>query len=123
MRLGLLGSPLRLDGVAPRVLSIGGLISIALAQGGLRFRHLGLVAALGPLKSARVHLCAAIAETRRYAGRAAKPKTRFVKDILMFGSHAGRFLESKRRPKGPRGAWGTRRRDTAARRARAESPM
>ena len=59
LRPGLLGSPLRLDGVAPRVLSIGGLISIALAQGGLRFRHLGLVAALGPLKSARVHLCAA----------------------------------------------------------------
>ena len=39
--------------------AVGGLISIALAQGGLRFRHLGLVAALGPLKSARVHLCAA----------------------------------------------------------------
>ena len=95
LRLGRLGSPLRLDGVAPRVLSIGGLISIALAQGGLRFSRRLLAAAQGPLRSARDHLCAAI-EIRAPQIALQNP---YCQDILMFGSHAGCVLGFKRRPR------------------------
>ena len=111
MRLRLLGSPLRLDGVAPRVLSIRGLVSIALAQGGLRFRHLGVVAALGPLKSARVHLCAAMAETRARRGRLSPCAKTRGQDVLCSGADAGRVLRFKRRRRALWDAWGTRRRD------------
>ena len=102
MRLGLLGSPLRLDGVAPRVLSIGGLISIALAQGGLRFRHLGLVAALGPLKSARVHLCAAMTPKLRRAAAACLAAKPVLSRYFEFGCRCRTRLEVQKAPKGAR---------------------
>ena len=83
-----------------RVLSIGGLISIALAQGGLRFRHLGLVAALGPLKSARVHLCAPVSKLDARLFACQNPWSRCI-DVRMPMPDASW---------GPKGAQGARRR-------------
>ena len=75
-------------------------ISIALAQGGLRFRHLGLVAALGPLKSARVHLCAPVSKLDARLFACQNPWSRCI-DVRMPMPDASW---------GPKGAQGARRR-------------
>ena len=100
--------------------AVGGLISIALAQGGLRFSRRLLAAALGPLKSARVHLCAAM---RNYKPpRPHSPcKTRDCQDIFTFGIPCWTLLKVQNTPKGPRRRLANQARH-AARRARAESP-
>ena len=116
-----LGGAPALDAAARlRVLSIGGLVSIALAQGGLRFSRRLLAAALGPLKSARVHLCAAM---RNYKPpRPHSPcKTRDCQDIFTFGIPCWTLLKVQNTPKGPRRRLANQARH-AARRARAESP-